>query len=744
MKKIKLYLAVFGVFCLAGQIYSQSTINDDQAHRRYWYYRTRFINDFVKMGTRQGECIVLAERNMAYSTLGLYDTTAAVGPDQIDLSNMYLATLALEYKLLTRNSQNTDETIKEMYQLLYTLNRLDLNAEEFYSKSISDSTDYELNQGGVANGYMMREDFPPNFIRQNLTHFNYSLLEAGYNGSNLSAVETRSFGGFTEAPHVNVLKATSGGPLFEGGRFPAYLNNPTIYPKSEVSLVHDKYYSMLAAFMFIAKYIPANTKYYENGVAQQFQDGGYGIKEQAIAIANRMMPYLQGNVFPVPNGSYNWILSQPDGSHIGLAAGASMVLYSFATTKAVCYLNNSYPWGWADPCPMDPNAALVGAPFYSVGGGVQTTMDNAVFMAWNHVISNFPIAVTPCWLGMTANTSYWDLQWAELAREVLFQSHPVQTGMGVIENPIADAPCNGPYNFSDNSVTLVPNVNWSSQDRTEHPRSMGSTNPFRGNYPGVDYMFLHNLFYEYLNQQNKPGKYDNAINLMDDEDDQTWPQWSNSAGGLIGTVSSPQNIHVFQNLSSRAQINNLTSSKVDYRAGKEIALLPEDGSTPGFSADDGTDFSAYIQRYLCNGTGDYGGGLRPAGNIVYDYEADEMNTTTPLHHVSYPPSASDLFPGPNTEPPVPSAKPNPHMEAAAQMEVLPNPNNGMFTIRKVKRSDTEKLHLRIMDMKGTLLLDESNYETHEIDMTNYAAGIYMVQLNSSLGYSESKKINITK
>ncbi len=38
------------------------TIDNDKAHRRYWYYRTRMINDFMKIGKNQGDCLVFAER----------------------------------------------------------------------------------------------------------------------------------------------------------------------------------------------------------------------------------------------------------------------------------------------------------------------------------------------------------------------------------------------------------------------------------------------------------------------------------------------------------------------------------------------------------------------------------------------------------------------------------------------------------------------------------------------------------
>ena len=31
-------------------IYSQQTVDNGKAHRRYWYYRTRMINDYMKIG----------------------------------------------------------------------------------------------------------------------------------------------------------------------------------------------------------------------------------------------------------------------------------------------------------------------------------------------------------------------------------------------------------------------------------------------------------------------------------------------------------------------------------------------------------------------------------------------------------------------------------------------------------------------------------------------------------------------
>src|SRR5882672_874050 len=84
-----------------------SQIDHDKAHRRYWYYRTRLINDFMKIGKDQGDCIVICERNKN-KTVNVSQNGSQIGPDQIDVINQYIIVLALEYQMLTRASQNTD------------------------------------------------------------------------------------------------------------------------------------------------------------------------------------------------------------------------------------------------------------------------------------------------------------------------------------------------------------------------------------------------------------------------------------------------------------------------------------------------------------------------------------------------------------------------------------------------------------------------------------------------------------
>jgi hypothetical protein len=111
MNKTIKFIFIFFVFYINNISSQPLSVDENQlAHRRYWYYHTRMINDFMKVGDQQGDCIVMAERNQ-----GRGNNTAKIGPDQIDITNQYLSALALEYKLLTRNNQNTEETIKEIF-----------------------------------------------------------------------------------------------------------------------------------------------------------------------------------------------------------------------------------------------------------------------------------------------------------------------------------------------------------------------------------------------------------------------------------------------------------------------------------------------------------------------------------------------------------------------------------------------------------------------------------------------------
>src|SRR4051812_46369252 len=113
MNYIKFVILIEILISFKGFSQSLNFSENEQSHRRYWYYRTRMINDFVKIGGAQGDCICFPERN--YNGANGISSEVKVGPDQIDITNQYLSALALEYKLLSRNNQSTDETLREIF-----------------------------------------------------------------------------------------------------------------------------------------------------------------------------------------------------------------------------------------------------------------------------------------------------------------------------------------------------------------------------------------------------------------------------------------------------------------------------------------------------------------------------------------------------------------------------------------------------------------------------------------------------
>ncbi|MBK6523499.1 MAG: hypothetical protein IPG08_14935 [Sphingobacteriaceae bacterium] len=203
------------------------------------------------MGIDQGDCVSFPQRNEGTQ----FNRYGNVGPDQIDQINMYLAALALEYKILSRNNQDTKETIKEIYEIVETYNRLDEEADQFWVTSTF-SSDHVSRYSNDRNGFMLRGDMPEDYFRfgdnpENFLHFNYGYKE--YNNINPDP-NTISYSGLSQIDSLSTSKHFS--------NYNGFVNNVhKFHPKTTLSIPHDKYYSMFFAFMFIVKYLPDNLAY---------------------------------------------------------------------------------------------------------------------------------------------------------------------------------------------------------------------------------------------------------------------------------------------------------------------------------------------------------------------------------------------------------------------------------------------------------------------------------------------------
>jgi len=148
--KIILIILVFsGVFInhLSGQ-----TPASNQS--KYWFYRYRLTNEFLKKGeancgSPSGFSIPASSGYKQAYDLHFGDGTSMVG--------FYISVLAMEHKLL-RDHGGTDEqknrTAQELYYAMKAYERVDKNAEKLKTDLTGNNCENDL------NGFFIRDDVP--------------------------------------------------------------------------------------------------------------------------------------------------------------------------------------------------------------------------------------------------------------------------------------------------------------------------------------------------------------------------------------------------------------------------------------------------------------------------------------------------------------------------------------------------------------------------------------------------------
>lgn len=169
-------------------LFCQQTITKAQSHSRpfgsyynlekYWFYRYRLINDFMKIGPNCGESMPFGERKASYWGASVKDSTLYTGGEvPIHLGN-YIAALASEHRLLFKNGLNTNRTDYEMDLAINAFERMDKNAEAYTfdfisTKSYSNSCQPQNAWSNKLNGYFIRDDVPyQSFVVDNYKHLN--------------------------------------------------------------------------------------------------------------------------------------------------------------------------------------------------------------------------------------------------------------------------------------------------------------------------------------------------------------------------------------------------------------------------------------------------------------------------------------------------------------------------------------------------------------------------------------------
>ncbi len=789
--KYAVYLFIFLLLASTEVIGQTYTLN----LQKYWWYRYRLVNDFMKIGPDFGESIPIEQRGGVNPDDGQKWLKSG---DALQKLGNYLVLLATEYKMLTLCKLSSGRTKEELYYALNALNRLDLNSEEYY-RHWNDPVNgnvYSLinhpiqnNIGMVPhttgndvwkndfNGHYIRDDINEYFVSNNSVHFNRTGL---CDDQKISEVTSD----FTIRNNEN-----------HRGTLSVWLAN-NINPRVPVEISLDQATELIKGMAMVIYLVPQSETVTIDGTV-------YSVKDMAKECLLRLVNYCSnpntGSIggtlgwrnWQIINPVYLWCVYGIDGNlsnpcFPGKGGGANMSLMSMGVVDVLGQINA----GW-NSTQSNTIKNLGGLPPWFVAGyqlskswpGFGCSNENSLFSTTIASISNdwrlfgfnvsqyfvfgqsFPCQIRYPQLPLIYRVLHGGLMpHPENSYPFVWQALlPFPTQVGLQNSYVTDldaASLCGNYAFGFN----YPSWQWSSYDWVTEPakRGSGQENAW---FPGIDYMSIFNLYC--MNDPGYPKFYSNPYyreNLS-----QVYPY--TNGGITYGDAIRPTYLKYLEYLSSTSHV--LLGGHVTYRCGQQIELLP------GFQADNGSNFLAYIKDYGCgdcSGDGfnpnskdgfhidgfDGDGGL-DFGDDDGPFTIDSLEDTVqfvpydiPIDtSIQYEPTDSLLAldslnlmnivmssgdsefiaavqqmldgsqPGGNQR----IHKGNEGAMNPAGLSISPNPNNGTFII---SMPDDENYEVFVTSIFGELIYHEAfKGNRNEINLSNAPPGNYLVRVISA-------------
>jgi hypothetical protein len=110
-------IKVTGIFCFFIIIAVNLNAQTNNIEK-YWYYRHRLVNGFVKIGNQPGESLIAGVRNHYQDNnppFNIHNHIYLDYGDQTIYLGWYIGVLATEYKLLFDAGKSTEKTLTELY-----------------------------------------------------------------------------------------------------------------------------------------------------------------------------------------------------------------------------------------------------------------------------------------------------------------------------------------------------------------------------------------------------------------------------------------------------------------------------------------------------------------------------------------------------------------------------------------------------------------------------------------------------
>ncbi len=426
------------------------TQNDTLNLEKYRHYRQR-LNYFVMPGQLRGESQVAGIRNR-------FD----YGADDLNFGQhaiyfgYYIGMLATEYKLLTDAGDST---------ALQTQSELNLALKQYVTHLDKTESIVFNNMKDLFDGFFVRESVPCEFLNlpSRREYFNKGLLP-------------------TDTWNYN--KNSSFGFLPKG--HPGYIVRVSECDSIPKVFSQDEAIGLLFGLALVYKCMPDSS--YEKFLS----------KEIAVNVIDyiRNSSRLYGKSF-----SMRWNIYRPTGEKIKLSEGGLAWFYGYGFSKAANYFNSNgdhllkkitrYPqelffqFGQFFPSPNADNTTMI------------TTLA-VIGDSWRAVVPVIGLVfkMNTTYFGIKAKTKRqdWDTFYG-LAWNVLHDKNKkMEERLDKAYNQLNAAPYHGPYNYgTDNNPK---GTGWSSSYRWHHKKKtqLGELTGIPGNYNGLDYMLLYNLY----------------------------------------------------------------------------------------------------------------------------------------------------------------------------------------------------------------------------------------------------------
>ena len=727
---------------------------DPTYNKKYWFYRNRFVDYFTVVGDGIGESNVADRRNGKESDKNYSGSQQIMHGDQGTNIGDYIAMLATEYKLLKLAGQDVDQTAKELYYALFAVNRLDEVAETYF------------NLPAELNGFFIRNDIPKvttDFISAHPeVNKELSLQQTDYiPGSGMPQLVTDAVSGFDPSPQFySVCKEQ----VDERG---SNLMSP------------DQVIGLYFGMAMVAKLLPPDA----NFKGKKFQDNNVNFVEAAKAITDRITMWMKNN---------DWKIVSPTGCV--LYNETSFVRYSYARAagfimgKSDKYLDvSTTAVAWCSVADL-----LFGADICNSLGNIFGNVPGPCDKEYNWKIALLLAAIGDSWdeclLFDFTNSFIFShsslFNWQSYYCSIFNVLHPSirLVSSSTLEEILSTAPCDGPFNHDPNPghpSDYAPGWSCPFRFRGTIDEQNGGGTWSRGNFHGLDYMILHNLYYLLSGSQDSKGfplpqyntnwlDYNSTYNINTNSFDYStvisgnhisetpgifdfpfiWPYSpfpppdnciNCESNSTLGSMDHPIEIRALNTISASNKIKAVTGNsdatgKVSYRAGESIVL------EPGFEVEAGADFEAYIEPVYCSG-----GAYAKQGNptSTKDKLGDQsINDSTilvsslPLQQNS---NKSKLVPEQNqriTEGRFKSKTETKEKSdnSQSQISIIPNPSaSGTFQLH-FSGSENIQTNIFVYNLLGETvfasIIQPDKTAKSEINISDRAKGVYFVKIQN--------------